>query len=83
MPGTLAGRDGAGRVEIYGTVAALGAGLQSAPFALTLDDTQGAQSFYAILSDERPASDALIDLLAVDPVAVDGADIEVVVVPKE
>lgn len=80
---TLAGRDGAGRVEIYGTVAAAGPGVQSAPFALTLDDTRGAQSFYAVLTETRPDADALVEQLAVDPLSVEGAEVEVLVVPKE
>jgi hypothetical protein len=79
---TLAGRDGTGRVEVYGTVPAAGDSLQAAPFALTLDGTPGVQNFYAILSDTHPSSDDLVRSLAQDPVAISGAEVERVVVPK-
>lgn len=80
---TLAGRDGSGRVEVYGTVPATGPGPQTAPFSLTLDDTLGDQHFYAILTDQRPAADTLARSLAAEPVSVPGAEVESLVVPKE
>ncbi|MFT4627721.1 MAG: hypothetical protein ACI8PZ_006408 [Myxococcota bacterium] len=49
----LAGRDGAGTVEVYGRVTPDGEGLQPAPFALTLDDTPGAQEFVVLIPNAR------------------------------
>lgn len=80
---TYAGRDGSGSVEVYATVPATGPGLKPAPFALTLDDAEGEQQFFAILSDERPQADALVRSLGVDPVRITNADVATVVVAKE
>lgn len=79
---TLAGRDGSGQAEIYSTLPAA-AGLQTAPFALTLDATPGDQVFYAILTDTRPDPQALLTALADEPLRVDRAEVQAVVVHKE
>lgn len=55
---TLAGRDGRGAVEVYGSTEARG-GVQTAPFALTLDDTPGDQVFYALFTVSPPAPEAV------------------------
>ncbi|MCA9488961.1 MAG: hypothetical protein KC621_03540 [Myxococcales bacterium] len=47
----LAGHDGSGGIEVYATNAPTGIGLVRAPFALTLDDTPGAQELFVIGSD--------------------------------
>lgn len=80
---TLAGRDGKGTVEVYGTLPASGPGLATAPFALTLDDSQGDQAFFAILTDTRPAPDAVLEALAVEPIRMDAGEIASVVLRKE
>jgi hypothetical protein len=80
---TLAGRDGTGAVEVYGTVAAEGPGPKPAPFALTLDDSDGVQTFYAVLTDGRPSPDALRDALAREPVRIERAEVASVAVLKE
>ncbi len=80
---TLAGRDGRGIVEVYGTLPVNGAGLATAPFALTLDDSQGEQAFFAILTDTRPAPDAVLEALAVEPIRMERSEIASVVLRKE
>ncbi|MDP2312249.1 MAG: hypothetical protein Q8P41_05035 [Pseudomonadota bacterium] len=80
---TLAGRDGQGTVEVYGTLPVTGTGLASAPFALTLDDSEGEQSFFAILTDTRPAPDAVLQALAVEPIRMHEGEIASVVLRKE
>jgi len=80
---TLAGRDGTGAVEIYGTVPADGPGLATAPFALTLDAAPGSQAFYAVMTDRRPDPSALDQALRRDPVRLDGAEVRSVVLQKE
>lgn len=80
---TLAGRDSNGVVEIYGTLAAGDPGLHSAPFALTLDDSQGEQAFFAIATDLRPDLANLQSLLAQNPVRMDGAVITSLVLRKD
>ncbi|MDP2307082.1 MAG: hypothetical protein Q8P18_13745 [Pseudomonadota bacterium] len=80
---TIAGRDGHGTVEVYGTLAANGPGLATAPFALTLDDTKGEQAFFAILTDTRPAPDSVLKALAVEPIRMDSSEIASVVLRKE
>lgn len=57
---TLVGRDGAGDVEVWGSVEPIGDHLQPAPFGLTLDETPGAQEFHVIRSD-RPLDRDEID----------------------
>jgi hypothetical protein len=52
----LAGRDGSGRVEVYGELPTHDA-LAPAPFALTLDGAAGPQQFYVITADRPIASD--------------------------
>lgn len=86
---TLLGRDGQGVVEVYGTIPAKGAGLQDAPFALTLDDTPGVQQFYGLLSQIRPDPDDLTaalsgpDAEAALTAAVPGAQLVSLSFPKE
>jgi len=80
---TLAGRDARGTVEVYGTHAAAGPGVAPAPFALTLDDAKGEQAFYAILTDTRPAPDAVLRALEVVPVRMERGEITSVVLRKE
>lgn len=80
---TLAGRDAAGTVELYGTLPAAGPGLHSAPFSLTLDDSRGEQEFFAILTDIRPDPDVVLDVLKADPVRMDRGEIASVVLRKE
>lgn len=55
---SLAGRDGRGTIELYGTTAAQG-GVEAAPFALTLDDTPGDQVFYAVFTAQAPTPEQL------------------------
>lgn len=80
---TLAGRDGKGIVEVYGTLHAAGPGLATAPFALTLDDTKGEQTFFAVLTDTRPTPDSVLKALAVEPIRMDSSEIASVVLNKE
>lgn len=80
---TLAGRDGAGTVEVYGTVPAEGPGLRTAPFALTLDDSTGDQEFFAVLTDTKPAPDDVVEALKRDPLRMERADIASLVLHKE
>lgn len=50
---TLAGQDGTGTVEVYGTVETAGReGLVEAPFGLVLDEAPGPQVFYVLGHDE-------------------------------
>lgn len=79
---SLAGRDGAGTVEVYGTLPVTRDGLMNAPFALTLDDSPGPQVFYAVLTDTRPDSAELLGSLRRDPARIPGAEVASVVVPK-
>lgn len=80
---TLAGRDGNGMAEVYGTVSARGPGLVAAPFALVLDRSPGPQRFYAVMSETRPDPDAVMAALERDPVVVPGAEVLEVALPKE
>ncbi len=80
---TLAGRDSVGNVDVYGTLDGAGAGLQTAPFSLTLDDAKGEQAFYAILTDTRPASNEVVDILHRDPVRMDRAEVASLVIQRE
>jgi hypothetical protein len=80
---TIAGRDARGTVEVYGTLHATGPGLTTAPFALTLDDTKGEQAFFAILTDTRPAPDAVLRALKQSPIRMEDSEIASVVLPKE
>lgn len=84
---SLAGRDGRGTVEVYGTLPVtrdglVNGGLMNAPFALTLDDAPGPQVFYAVLTDTRPDSAELLGSLRRDPARIPGAEVTSVVVPK-
>lgn len=77
---TLAGKDGGGTLEVWGTAEALGDHLQPAPFGLTLDDAPGPQVFYAI------ASDTPLDLAGVEAAIsgdADNARVRTLTVPKE
>lgn len=80
---TLAGRDGSGQVELYGTLVSRGPEIQNAPFSLTLDDTPGRQEFLAILTDQKPDPDELSAALSHSPVAVPSAEVATVVVAKK
>lgn len=60
----LAGRDGSGRVEVYTTNAPTGIGLVRAPFALTLDDTPGAQELFVVGSDRALSEDEVKEAVA-------------------
>jgi hypothetical protein len=80
---TLAGKDGRGTVEVYGTFPSAGPGISSAPFALTLDDSAGEQAFFAILTDTRPSPDRVLEALGEDRVAFDRAQVASVVIQKE
>lgn len=80
---TLAGRDGTGAVEVYGTLTAAGPGLANAPFALTLDATRGEQAFFAVLTDTRPDPAWVTRLVHTDPVPSREADVATVFVQKE
>lgn len=78
---TLAGRDGSGALEIYGNLEATGAdGLQSAPFSLVLDDTPGAQRFYAVMAD-RPIFDADVEA-ALGGREIEGVEVHELTFPK-
>lgn len=80
---TLAGRDGAGTVEVYSTFPAEGPGLRSAPYALTLDDSSGDQEFFALLTDTKPAPDDVVAALKQEPLRMERADIASLVLHKE
>ncbi|MBM4365853.1 MAG: hypothetical protein FJ102_06525 [Deltaproteobacteria bacterium] len=80
---TLAGRDSDGVVEVYATIAAGARGLQSAPFALTLDDSKGEQAFFALLSDTRLDPEAVKTALSRNPVRMDGAIVTSLVLRKD
>jgi hypothetical protein len=80
---TLAGRDGRGLAEVYGTVPADGPGVRDAPFALTLDGTRGDQTFFAILTDTRPQPEEVMAALAESPVRMDHGEIASLVLRKE
>lgn len=57
---TLAGRDGTGSVEVYGTVPVGGqTGLVEAPFSLVLDDAPGPQTFF-VLGHDAPLDEATV-----------------------
>ena len=80
---TLAGKDGGGTVEVYGTLPAKGPGIQAAPFALTLDDSKGEQVFYAILTDIRPDTHVVQQALTQEPITLDRAELRSVAIRKE
>lgn len=59
---TLAGQDGTGAVEIYGTVDVGGReGLVEAPFGLVLDGAPGPQTFFVLAHDEPIPEDVVQD----------------------
>jgi len=61
---TFAGMDASGEVEVYGTYEANeGGGWHTAPIALTLDETPGAQVFFGVYSDEVPSEAELVRAL--------------------
>lgn len=80
---TLAGKDGLGQVEIYGTVPGEDVAIATAPFSLTLDDTPGPQRFYAIVADRKHEASEVLRSLGVEPVAVAGAEVSMVEIAKE
>ena len=81
---TLAGRDSDGVVEVYGTVPANAAeGMVSAPFALTLDDSHGEQTFFALCTNTRPAAEEVVAAVKHNPVRLEGAVVATVVVRKD
>lgn len=81
---TLAGRDSNGVVEVYGTVpAGSGGGMVSAPFALTLDDSHGEQTFFALCTNTRPAPAEVMAAVKHNPVRLEGAVVATVVVRKD
>jgi Putative zinc-finger len=80
---TLAGKDTRGTVEVYGTFPSAGPGVSLAPFALTLDDVHGEQAFFAILTDTRPAPDAVLRAVGAERVALDQAQVATLVIQKE
>ncbi len=80
---TLAGRDATGSVEVYGTLAADGPGLATAPFALTLDDTVGEQAFFAVLTDSRPDPGWITSLVRKGPVSTRDAEVASVILQRE
>jgi hypothetical protein len=60
----LAGRDSSGVVEIYTLSAPGGTGLQTAPFALELDDSTGEQELFVVTSDTPLDEGVVYDALA-------------------
>lgn len=58
---TVAGTGPSGQVEIYGSWEAdmFEGGWQSAPFALGLDDTLGAQAIHTVFSEQRPSESSV------------------------
>jgi hypothetical protein len=80
---TVAGKDGAGRVAVYGTWTSDGDdGWEAAPFALELDDTPGDERFYAIFGDREFDERAVrAAILREQPPA--GTDWDVLVLDKE
>ena len=56
---SFGGLDEAGNAEVYGTVSTSGEGIETAPFALTLDDAPGRQRFFALFTWERPSEDTV------------------------
>lgn len=80
---TLAGRDGSGSVEVYGTLPVNEGGLQTAPFALTLDGSRGPQSFFAVWSDRRPDADQLVAELGRESPKLPGAEVARISFEKE
>ncbi len=56
---SFGGLDEAGNTEVYGTVSTTGEGIETAPFALTLDDAPGRQRFFALFTWERPSEDTV------------------------
>ena len=57
---TLAGQDGTGAIEVYGTVETAGReGLVEAPFSLVLDGQPGPQAFFVLGHDEPLSEDAV------------------------
>lgn len=80
---TLAGRDGKGVVEVYGTLQSKGSGLQTAPFSLTLDNTKGEQVFFAVMTDIRPDVERIKVQLSHDPVRIEGAELTSIVLQKD
>jgi hypothetical protein len=77
---TLAGKDGSGTLEVWGTAEPIGDHLQPAPFALTLDETAGPQHFF-IVSFDSPL-DASGVSSAIEG-TLDGARVRELVVPKD
>lgn len=70
----IAGRDSTGEIEVYSTNAPTGVGVVRAPFALSLDDTEGEQELFVITSaaplDEAQVRAAVQDGAPDDDVSV-------------
>ena len=76
----LAGRDGAGLVEIYGTFPVAEGGLVAAPFGLMLDATPGDQELFVLTSDRALTPTEVKDALTR---RVSGVRVMRSVVPKQ
>lgn len=61
---SLLGEDGAGVVQLFGTLRAEDGAIQRAPFALRLDESPGPQLLYAIYTDQRLSEEALVTLVS-------------------
>lgn len=72
----LAGRDGTGTLEVYGSFEPLPVGLQPTPFALTLDDAPGPQEFFVVTSEAELAPERVKEL------ALAGVDTEAISVHR-
>ncbi len=80
---TFAGSDGSGDFEVYGTWPTESAeeGWQTAPFALTLDETPGIQKFYAVFTSDPPAPETVEASLRQDG-AMHGAQTQTISLTK-
>lgn len=76
---TLAGTDGAGNLELWGSFEPLGNHLQPAPFGLTLDETAGDQAFHLLRSPRPLEVEEVRRALAGE---ADDVDWESITVPK-
>lgn len=80
---SFGGVDGAGLIELYGTVEA-GEDMQihRAPFALQMDQTPGEQRFYALFTQSRPTESTVREAIQRE-VAPDGAVLRSIRFQKE
>lgn len=80
----VAGRDGTGTIEFYGTFATPGGdGLVDTPFGLTLDDSPGTQELYVVLGDTALESATVVEAVDRYPVPTPGLQVLRVDVRKE